>query len=452
VPPLTASSAISGLLPLGGASVRAVSAPNRAPSFDRLLDRVSVDALTRGFALAQDPIPLREVGAQGWSLGDLSSPILVLHEAAMRHNLALMAGFCERANVELAPHGKTSMAPQLWARQLVAGAWGITAASAREARVMRAAGVRRILIANELVDRPSIEWAASQLHDESFELLCYVDSIRGVELLDRTLASVGSTRPLRVLIELGHLGGRTGCRTAEQALEVVERVRTSERMELAGVAGYEGTLGHDRSPGSLERVRTYLDGLRDLASRLLDDGAFSGEVVLSAGGSRFFDLVAERLREPWPSDAPVRVILRSGCYLTHDSGVYERTSPFASEDDSEQRFHPAMTIWGSVLSRPEPALAILGFGRRDVPFDEGFPVPTTIRTASGETEPVVGRLAVTALNDQHAYAHVAADVSLGVGDLVACGISHPCSAFDRWRVIPVLDELDRVVEAVATFF
>jgi D-serine dehydratase len=173
--------------------------------------------------------------------------------------------------------------------------------------------------------------------------------------------------------------------------------------------------------------------------------------VISAGGSRFFDLVAERLREPWPSDAPVQVVLRSGCYLTHDSGVYERTSPFAGED-ADRRFHPAMEIWGSVLSRPEPELAILGFGRRDVPFDEGFPVPTKIRTASGETVRVEGRFAVTALNDQHAYAQVEADRSLEVGDLVACGISHPCSAFDRWRAIPVLDERNRVVDAVATFF
>jgi D-serine deaminase-like pyridoxal phosphate-dependent protein len=429
-----------------------VSLPRPAAFSDELLDRVRVDALTRGFAVAQAPIPIREVGAQGWSLSDLSPPILVLNEAALRHNLALMSEFCARTNVELAPHGKTSMAPQLWVRQLEAGAWGITAASAREARVMRSAGVRRILLANELVDRASIEWAAAQLRDPSVELLCYVDSIRGVELLDGALTAAGSPRPLHVLIELGHLGGRTGCRTVGEALEIVERVRTSLRLELAGVAGYEGTLCHDRSPACLERVRAYLDGLRDLASRLLEDGALSGEVVLSAGGSRFFDLVAERLREPWPSDAPVRVMLRSGCYLTHDSGVYERTSPFAAEEDADRRFRPAMEIWGSVLSRPEPELAILGFGRRDVPFDEGFPVPTTVRAASGESVAVDGRLAVTALNDQHAYAHVGADLALGVGDLVACGISHPCSAFDRWRVIPVLDELDRVVDAVATFF
>ena len=429
-----------------------MSPPSQASTPNEILDGVLVDAFTRGFAGAEGPIPIRDVGAQGWSLGDLSPPILVLEESALRHNLALMSEFCARAKVDLAPHGKTSMAPQLWARQLEAGAWGITAASAREARVMLAAGVRRILLANELVDEASIGWAAEQLLDPSVELLCYVDSIHGVELLDRGLASAGSSRPLRVLIELGHLGGRTGCRTPEQALEVVERVRTSGRMELAGVAGYEGTLCHDRSPACLERVRSYLGGLLDLASRLLDQGAFVGEVVLSAGGSRFFDLVVERLREPWGPEAPVRVVLRSGCYVTHDSGVYERTSPFADEDDLDRRFRPAMEIWGSVLSRPEPELAILGFGRRDVPFDEGFPIPTRVRSSSGETVAVDGGLVVTDLNDQHAYARVRGDLRVDVGDLVACGISHPCSAFDRWRVIPVLDERERVVDAVATFF
>lgn len=426
--------------------------PPQAPIPNEFLDRVRVDDLTRGFAGAEVPIPIREVGAQGWSLDDLSPPILVLREAALRHNLGLMSEFCSRSNVDLAPHGKTSMAPQLWARQLEAGAWGITAATAGQARVMRAAGVRRILIANELVDPASIGWAAEQLLDPSVELLVYVDSIHGVELLDRGLASAGSPRPLRVLVELGHLGGRTGCRTAEQALEVAERVRRSDRMELAGVGGYEGTLGHDRSPASKERVRSYLDELLDLASRLLENGAFSGEVVLTAGGSMFFDLVVERLREPWGSDAPVRVVLRSGCYLTHDSGVYERTSPFADEDDPNRRFRPAMEIWGSVLSRPEPELAILGFGRRDVPFDQDLPLPVTIRPSSGATVAVDGGLVIVELNDQHAYARIRSDLPLSVGDLVACGISHPCSAFDRWRVIPVLDEHDRVVEAVATFF
>lgn len=431
-----------------------MSVPHPALDLDHLLASVHVDATTRGFPVAGGSVPIREVGAQGWTLRDLAPPVLVLREAALAHNLALMAAYCERSGVDLAPHGKTSMAPQIWARQLEAGAWGLTAATAAQARVMRAMGVRRILLANELVDRSSIDWAAGQLSDPSVDLLCYVDSVRCVDLLSAGLARAAAERPLRVLIELGYPGGRTGCRTAREAVEVVDRIRGSGRLELAGVAGFEGTICHDRSPACLEHVRAYLDRLRELAARLLEGGEFEhgGEVVLSAGGSAFFDLAVERLREPWASDAPVRVVLRSGCYVTHDSGLYERVSPFASEDDPDRRFRAAIEIWGSVLSRPEPDLAILGFGRRDVPFDQDLPEPRAVRTATGRTAWVDHGLVVTALNDQHAYCRVPGDLPLDVGDLVACGISHPCTAFDRWRVIPMLDEDDRVVDAVATFF
>lgn len=430
-----------------------MSLPHPALALDDLLASVQVDAFTRGFPVEDGSVPISEVGSQRWTLADLSPPVMVLRDAALRHNLALMSAYCERAHVDLAPHGKTTMAPQLWARQLEAGAWGLTAAAAGQARIMRAAGVRRILIANELVDPASIAWAAAELGDPSADLLCYVDSPAGVELLEDGLASAGPPRPLRVLIELGHAGGRTGCRNAEEAMEVVARVRRSGRLELAGVAGYEGTLCHDRSTDCLERVRAYLDGLRDLALRLQEDGAFAaGEVVLTAGGSMFFDLVVEHLRGPWPPEAPIRVVLRSGCYLTHDSGLYERESPFAAEDDPNRRFRPAIEVWGSVLSRPEPDLAILGFGRRDVPFDQDLPIPAVVRTGSGTTKPVDGALVVTGLNDQHAFCRVLPELRLGVGDLVGAGISHPCTAFDRWRVIPVLDESDRVVDAVATFF
>jgi D-serine dehydratase len=173
---------------------------------------------------------------------------------------------------------------------------------------------------------------------------------------------------------------------------------------------------------------------------------------VSAGGSIFFDVVADKLREPWPSGADVRVVLRSGCYLTHDDGIYERDSPFAGLDDPALRFRPAIEVWSVVLSRPEPTLAILGFGRRDVSIDAGLPVPRSARTSTGEPIELAHGMEAFKLNDQHAFCRIDPGVRLQVGDLVACGISHPCTALDKWRVIPVVDEDLRVVEAIATFF
>jgi D-serine deaminase-like pyridoxal phosphate-dependent protein len=380
---------------------------------------------------------------------------MVLREQAISHNLALMAAYCADRGVDLAPHGKTTMAPQLWNMQLAAGAWGITAATVQQARVMRACRVPRILIANELADEGTIAWVAAQLDDPEVELHCQVDSADGVALLDDVVHRFGSSRSLGVLVELGHEGGRTGCRTVDDALDVAARVRRARSLRLAGVTAYEGSLGHGRSAERLASVARFLDGVRALAERLLGEGDVEGdEMLLSAGGSAFFDVVVERFSPPWPSGARVKVLLRSGCYLTHDAGLYERDSPFSSEPEASRRFHDAIEVFGVVLSRPEPDLAIVGVGRRDVPYDQDLPIPRTVRRASGGGEPVAaeGRVQVVQLNDQHAFCRVGPGLRLDVGDLVSFGVSHPCTAFDKWRVIPMLDADDQVGDAVATFF
>ncbi len=419
----------------------------RARTLDASRD-ARVDATTKGFPTVDEPIPLAEVAEQGWSLEDLLPPVLVLRESALAHNVALMAEYCLDHGVELAPHGKTTMAPQLWRRQLDAGAWGITAATVGQARVMVAAGVPRILIANEVTDGTAVGWIAVQLRDSGVDIVCSVDSPRGVELL--AVGIEGVPRPLPVLVELGHPGGRTGSRTEDHALEVARLVTKTPQLVLAGATGYEGTICHDRTPACLEEVGVFLDRLGELTSRLRTDGLVeTDEGWVSAGGSAFFDLVVERLG---PSGGVAdRVLLRSGSYVAHDAGMNERMSPFAHLEPGH-RFHPAIEAWGAVLSRPEPEVAILGFGRRDVPFDQDLPTPFTLRRRSGERLDVAGDLVVERLNDQHAYCRIPAEVSIEPGDLVGCGLSHPCTALDKWRVIPVLDDDDRVIDAVATYF
>ena len=229
---------------------------------------VRVDLTTKGFPAVDRPISLSEVARQGWTLADLLPPVLVLRERALTHNIALMAEYCQAHGVELAPHGKTTMAPQLWRRQLKAGAWGITAATVGHARVMVAAGVPRVLIANEVTDPAAIAWIAAQLRDTDAEILCAVDSSAGVELLAAGLHPV--PRPLPVLVELGHPSGRTGCRSLEEALEVARLVTTKPSLRLAGATGFEGTIGHDRTPGCLDQVRAFLEGLAAFTARLRD--------------------------------------------------------------------------------------------------------------------------------------------------------------------------------------
>ena len=411
-----------------------------------ILSDVRIEGSTKGFPDLPAPVQLGEVPSRGWTADDLAPPNLVLRRSALEHNVQSMAGFAAQRGLSLAPHGKVGMAPQLWWMQLEAGAWGIAAAGAGQARVMRAAGVRRVLIANELADTASIRWVAAALRDGDAELVGQVDSERAVELLEEGLAGSGAERPFRVLVELGHVGGRTGCRDRDDARALAARVARSGRLQLVGVTGFEGTLADDRSAPSLERVGAFLDDLRLLATAVAAEHAFDEPPIVSAGGSMFFDLAADRL-----SDAAARVMLRPGCYVTHDHGVYASTSPFANGPD-HRRLRPAIEAWGTVLSTPEPGLAILGIGRRDVSFDHGYPRPLCVRRRDGSDAAIEGHVVVTGLNDQHAFCRVDEGVSLRVGDLVRCGISHPCTALEKWRVIPVLDDQDLVVDAFATFF
>lgn len=424
---------------------------------------ISPDNKGFGPLAARGPVTAASLARAGVGLhdGELSYPLMTLRESALSHNIAAMADYCRRAGVELAPHGKTMMAPQLAARQLAAGAWGITVATPAQLQVYYRYGVRRLLLANELVDAAGIQWLATTLGaDPELEVYCYVDSVEGVRLLEKGLASADADpeRTLPVLVELGHPGGRTGARSLEAAREVAAEAAAATHLRLAGAAGYEGSVGHHRDPDTLARVADYCRGLRALSAELARSGLVAQRPLLSAGGSAFFDVVVAELTRTLPGEEqPPLVVLRSGAYITHDHGFYAGITPAGRDrqatatDSGDLTLQPALELWAPVLSRPEPGLALLGAGRRDVSFDEGLPVPLRVRDGAGNTQPAAD-MSVTALNDQHAYLQLPPSADLGPGDLVCLGISHPCTAFDKWRAIPVVDDDDRLTDVIHTFF
>ncbi|MGV0804600.1 alanine racemase [Mycolicibacterium setense] len=360
-----------------------------------------------------------------------SGPVCVLRESALVHNLTTMANWCTDRGVELAPHGKTHMAPQLVARQFAAGACAVTAATISQVRVFRAFGVSDVVLANEVVDLPGLAWLAAELDaDADFHVVCWVDSVAGVELMTAGLA--GAQRRLDVCVEVGMAGGRTGCRTEADTDAVARAAAASPRLRLVGVAGYEASTGQDVTPDAVAGVRAYLRDLRATTVRLA--GLFESDtVIVTAGGSTYPDEVADTLTGDWPEQISVRTILRSGCYLTHDHGLYARTSPLP--------LRPALEVWAQVVSRPEPELALVTMGRRDVSFDAGLPVPLNLTGSS-----------VVKLNDQHAFVRLAGNDQAPVGSWLPFGISHPCTTFDKWQLIPVLDDEDRVSGLVRTYF
>ncbi|MDQ2792095.1 MAG: amino acid deaminase [Actinomycetota bacterium] len=424
------------------------------------LTRRRLDATTKALPLAAgQEIDSHDVPSKGWNIvaGDLDLPVMVLKEAALSSNIQVMASYCRRNGVDLAPHGKTSMSPQLFERQLAAGAWAMTAATPWHCRAYRAMGVQRLLLANVMIEKSALTWVSGELDsDPAFDFYCYVDSVRGVELAEAAFREAGGSRPLGVLIELGYAGGRTGCRNIDDALHLAAKVVEADHLVLRGIAGYEGLMPGPDVGVTMARSRAFLRNMRSLLQAIDRAGLFqaTGEVIVTAGGSAYFDLVVSELG-PQMFGRPVRTVLRSGCYVTHDVGMYGPTSPLAgrSPNPTSPQLRPAFELWATVWSRPEAGLAIVGFGKRDAPYDYGPPVPEVV-WASGATEPrsVAGLYRVTALNDQHAFVSVPDDDDLQVGDRLVCGISHPCGAFDKWKYIPVVDANYTVVDGIFTYF
>ncbi|MET9657591.1 alanine racemase [Streptomyces sp. NPDC006510] len=356
-------------------------------------------------------------------------PQLRIDVRALEHNVRLMADWCRDRAVELCPHIKTTMTRPIVERQMAAGAWGVTVATARQCGIALGWGVRRVIIANEVIHHSDLVLLRRWLDETpGLELYCFVDSMVGVGLARQVME--GTRNPLRVLIDVGTQGGRTGTRESAAAYDLATACQASPGILLAGVAGYEGIRPNRRDALTIADVDAHCRNAVSLFRSL----APLFEIVLpivSMGGSAFPDRVVDALSDlAGPSGFPPMVpVLRSGCYVTHDHGTYAHVSPLPE-------LRPALTVRAVVLSAPEPGQVVVGAGKRELPYDAGLPVLIGSRDAQGAPRPGA-RATAADIYDHHL---VLSDAhGLNVGDQVDLGISHPCSAFDRWPDINVVD-------------
>ncbi len=403
------------------------------------------------------PLRLGEIATRGWNIldQDVMLPAAVIRQTALDHNRRWMKAFIDLAGVRICPHGKTTMSPQLMAMQLSDGAWGITAATAAHVRTYRQFGIDRIILANQLVGKQNIAYIFDELRrDPGFDFYCLIDSLESAELLEVEAQRHGYHGQVQVLLELGMAGGRAGVRDDARALELAGRISISTCLVLRGIEAFEGIVqGADGAEAAMARL---IDRIAWLAETCDAQGLFTGAPILSAGGSSFFDVAAATL-----SRATLRgrfeVVLRSGCYLVHDSDFYRELldqllvrSP--SVTALGEGLRPALELWACVHSRPEAGRVIVGLGKRDASFDIHLPRPERwARTRRQGALPLDGHKTVR-LDDHHAYLDVPGDSPLAVGDLVCFGISHPCTTFDRWPAIYLVDDGLTITGVVQTYF
>jgi D-serine dehydratase len=418
----------------------------------------------KGFPSAGAPLTREQIPAQGWNLlrGDLALPLAVLKQPALQHNLHWMRDFCAQRGLHLAPHGKTSMSPELWQLQLDVGAWGISFATVFQAAVGARHGVPVLLIANQVIQRAELD-ALAVLHAErpALRSMFLVDSVGQVDAIEAWAVDQSFKGRFEVLLELGIAGQRTGTRTADEARQTAARIAASSVLQLVGIECYEGTTAHCDHTKDRATVQGLMDRVDAIAREAIAQDWFAlEEIILTAGGSAIFDLVAERLTPDL--GRPVRGVLRSGCYLTHDHQRYTRYLCCVAERlNLRETLKPALEVLACVQSQPEPGLALLSMGKRDVAYDLDLPQPVwrshpQALEPGGSPQPVPTHWRIDALNDQHAYLRFDASAPPAewpqLGETVASGISHPCTTFDKWRWLPVVDDGYRVVDAVTTWF
>ena len=407
----------------------------------------------KGFPHGAAPLRRSQVAARGWNVwaGDLPLPLAVVKVPQLRHNLQWMQHFVEEQGIAFAPHGKTTMSPQLFKAQLEQGAWGITVATIAQLRVAVQAGARRTLIANQVLQAVDLMEVA--------RLLTQTPDLRVVFLLDShaQLLMIESLRlpsPFEVLVEVGVPGGRTGVRGHDEAVELARAAHASSAVLLAGVECYEGLGVKGEDEADRASAQALMTRVHALARQLEAEGLFdTPELIISAGGSGIFDLVAPALKPAL--SRPVVGVLRSGCYITHDDGNYRRLVGAVNRRiGCDRGLEAALEVWTMVQSTPEPGLALLTGGRRDLSYDIEMPVPVRWCPAgSCQPQPTPPSWTISGMNDQHAYLRLGDESGvLKVGDRVALGISHPCTTFDKWRWMAMIDDQGAVVDALTTCF
>src|SRR5689334_1760399 len=298
----------------------------------------TLSPLNKGIGLLNRDLLLDDFPKLGWNLlkEDLSLPAAVISAEKLDHNLKWMQAFASAYAAKLAPHGKTTMAPKLFQRQIDAGAWGITLATAHQTRVAYENGIRRVLMANQLVGKQNMATIAQTLEGADFEFYCLIDSAENTNQLGTFFRERGLK--LNVLLELGVEGGRTGIRNREQldcVLEALSHWPTT--LVLSGLEIYEGVLNDERE------IRSYLHRALDTACELVRAGRFQREpFILSGAGSSWYDVVAD-LFSSADLGAPTEVVLRPGCYVTHDVGAYRNAQQrILSQNPVAQQMQPAL--------------------------------------------------------------------------------------------------------------
>lgn len=332
----------------------------------------------------------------GISKHRMDTPALVVDLDILESNIAGMAAFVKGKTARLRPHYKSIKTPPIALKQVAAGAIGITCAKLGEAETLVNAGIKDILIANQIVGRQKIDWLAGLARHAN--MMVAVDDVHNIDELSQGMAAAGAR--VRVLVEVNVGNNRCGVEPGDAAVPLAHRISKSPSLIFAGLMGYEGFCMRIKDPGEKEAAtRKAMEKVLTTKARVEASG-LKVEIV-SGGGTGTYRIVATI---PWVTE------IQAGTYALMDTEYRNLGIDFGC----------ALTLMTTVLSRPNPSLAIADVGLKGITNDHGLP----------EVIGVPGSR-LKGLSEEHAKIELTdPSIKLTPGDTIELIPSHACTTMN----------------------
>jgi D-serine deaminase-like pyridoxal phosphate-dependent protein len=328
---------------------------------------------------------------------DIDTPALLIDLPAMERNIARMASFFADKQAKLRPHAKTHKCPIIAHKQLAAGnTVGITCAKLGEAEVLVEGGIKDILIANQIIGRQKIARLVALARHA--DVMVAVDNAANVD--DLSAAAVAAGASLRVLVEVNIGMNRCGVEPGEPALALARRVAEAKGLRFTGLQGYEGHLVMHPDPD--ERRARALEAMQTLvaARRYIEDAGLPIAIVSGGGTGTYYV----------SGTVPGVDEIQAGSYVFMDTKYRSVGIDFEC----------ALTVLATVISRPNPLVAVTDAGAKVLTSEFGMPEAKGIDGVAG-----------LRLSEEHGkMTFEAANSSLKVGDKIEFFVSHGCTTIN----------------------
>ena len=396
---------------------------------------------------------------------NIQFPILSIDKLQLINNIRIMKNFAIKNNLSLAPHCKTFMSPQLINNHLKK-TWGLTISNNQQLSTIINLNVKNIIYGNLIVNEANlIQYLDIVKKYRKLTNIYYcIDSLFGLNLLMKVVTKKKYKFKIRILIELGTKNGRCGIRNFKSFKKIVISLNNiPKNILVSGLFFYEGAIKNSSLSKVSKKIMDLLQFTFRCHEELVYQNLYKEKIkLISGGGSEYFDLVTKYFNK-FNTKNDTKLILRPGSFIAYGHGYYEkkinnlkkRNIIKSISDKNKIFFKPSLLLWSHVLSINDNGIAIVNFGKRDVSFDLGNPIPINVyrnkkKYRNNETKP--NNLNVIKLNDQHAFLKYNNKIKLNIGDLISFGISHPCITLDKWKYVFLINSKFDVIDVYQTFF